>query len=1165
MLRISNFFGGFRSVLTLLVIALLTALVVIPGYLNIADASIEHPRTVNDEEVGFTKVYDIREDHKGDAPGKLELFRRSVGTNAAIVADVRDGFVRGEASLKKRLPSVKIEYNNDIRIPEVITPDVWRKKIDRLSAPSSQSRADILRNFAKENNELIGMNDGQINDLTVLADYENPAGNMGFAHLEQRINGVPVFRGEIKAGFTKSGEIVRVINNLAPGLDYGTVPYDFRDPSDAVRAAYQYINEKPGVEISDLNQKASNDLKTVFGKGDWATTAEKMYFPTEPGVAVPAWRVLIWQPVDAYYVIVDAETGTMLWRKNITDQQTLPATYQVYNNPNAYMPAADNPAPLSPGPVDPTTGTQGALISRTMVNLIGNEGPLSFNTNGWISDAGNSTDGNATEAGVDRVLPNGVDATQPGDGPCPGPGCRVFTSTWNPAPGNPAPGDDPLTPQAQRGAVIQMFYVMNRYHDVLYQLGFNEQSFNFQDNNFGRGGAQADRVSSEGQDNTVGSSCPAQPCTNNANFSTPADGGRGRMQMYVWDGPTPDYDGTADAEVIIHEATHGTSNRLHGNASGLSTNMAGGMGEGWSDFYSYSLLAEPNDPIDGIYTTGGYATFLAAPGFTSNYYYGIRRFPRAPITFLGANGRPHNPYTFRYINAGCAALLNGSTSAFPRGPFGVAQCDQVHNLGEIWSSMLWEVRNRMVARLTFTAGTQRALQVVTDGMKLAPLAPTILQERDAIIAAASALPFAPEAAADIIDVREGFRVRGAGFSASIQSISPAAVTEAFDFPNVRATDPFSVSDAPGDNDGFPEPAENVLLSVPVTNPNTGGAISNVQVNIDGGTNTSYGTINDGATVTMQIPYTVPPGAACGSMHQVMINVSSSIGAQAPSQRSFQLGAPVGGAPVTFTNNTLINLPAGQPGTTMGPASPYPSNIVVSGLTGNKLITVNLIGVTHTFPGDLDFLLVGPGGQKYIFLSDSGGGTDAVNLNMSFADSAAAQPPAAWVAGTFRPVNTGANDAFAAPAPAPPYTNAAPGGSDTLTSVFGTDGSTMNGTWSLYAVDAFNIDSGTISGGWSITFAANDFACDIANSNVSVSGRVVDGNGRGITNAYVTATAGMNTLVARSGTFGYFNLPALLSGTQYTIVPSKKRFAFTPQQITPAGNVTGIVFAGTPSP
>ncbi len=101
-----------------------------------------------------------------------------------------------------------------------------------------------------------------------------------------------------------------------------------------------------------------------------------------------------------------------------------------------------------------------------------------------MTDGTNFTDGNANEAGIDRVAPNGVDAPQPGDTACPGAGCRTFTSTWNPPPGSPAPGDDPLTPQAQRGAVIQMFYVMNRYHDVLYQAGFTEAARNFQHVNF---------------------------------------------------------------------------------------------------------------------------------------------------------------------------------------------------------------------------------------------------------------------------------------------------------------------------------------------------------------------------------------------------------------------------------------------------------------------------------------------------------------------------------------------------------------------------------------------------------------------------------------------------------------------------------------------------------
>ena len=58
------------------------------------------------------------------------------------------------------------------------------------------------------------------------------------------------------------------------------------------------------------------------------------------------------------------------------------------------------------------------------------------------------------------------------------------------------------------------------------------------------------------------------------------------MQMYDFPGPTPDRTSGLDHDVVLHELTHGTSNRLHNNATGLTSVMAVGMGEGWSDFYA---------------------------------------------------------------------------------------------------------------------------------------------------------------------------------------------------------------------------------------------------------------------------------------------------------------------------------------------------------------------------------------------------------------------------------------------------------------------------------------------------------------------------------------------------------------------------------------------------
>lgn len=74
-------------------------------------------------------------------------------------------------------------------------------------------------------------------------------------------------------------------------------------------------------------------------------------------------------------------------------------------------------------------------------------------------------------------------------------------------------------------SVTNLFFWNNSLHDILYLYGFDEPSGNFQENNMGRGGAEADLVHAHGQDGGG---------SNNANFSTPPDGQTGRMQMYLW-------------------------------------------------------------------------------------------------------------------------------------------------------------------------------------------------------------------------------------------------------------------------------------------------------------------------------------------------------------------------------------------------------------------------------------------------------------------------------------------------------------------------------------------------------------------------------------------------------------------------------------------------------
>ena len=92
--------------------------------------------------------------------------------------------------------------------------------------------------------------------------------------------------------------------------------------------------------------------------------------------------------------------------------------------------------------------------------------------------------------------------------------------------------------------------------------------------------------------------------------------------------------------------------------------------------------------------------------------------------------------------------------------------------------------------------------------------------------------------------------------------------------------------------------------------------------------------------------------------------------------------------VTFSNPASITI------NDASPATPYPSNIAVSGLSGTILkVTVTLNGVSHTFPDDIDVLLVGPGGNL-IVMSDVGGSTAvaAPGVNLTLDDAAGAGLP-----------------------------------------------------------------------------------------------------------------------------------------------------------------------------
>ena len=186
------------------------------------------------------------------------------------------------------------------------------------------------------------------------------------------------------------------------------------------------------------------------------------------------------------------------------------------------------------------------------------------------------------------------------------------------------------------------------------------------------------------------------------------------------------------------------------------------------------------------------------------------------------------------------------------------------------------------------------------------------------------------------------------------------------------------------------------------------------------------------------------------------------------------------ATLAFTNDAPLTLPGTN---TIGTASRYPSTIAVSGATGVVTrVTVTLDGLSHTNPDDLDVLLVGPGGQSAILMSDAGGTNDLADVTILIADNASvALPDSATITnGTFRPTNFGTGDTFAAPAPAAPYG----------TNLAGFRGLDPNGTWSLYIVDDRSTDIGSLAHGWQLSLTLSNPICCTGWADLAVGGTAV---------------------------------------------------------------------------
>ncbi len=1040
-------------------------------------------------------------------------------------------------ALKARVPGAQVTVS-----PITGSVEVVRSSGTLTDAAPGQSGFDIVRSFLTTNSALYGLSTGDLAQLHFIGESKSPGSGLRMVRVEQMVNGRPVFQSETRVTMDRDGRIVRTVGLMVRDATGSSVAL-----SGLISAEKALVSAMASVGIVVDEAKMSREKATGDGfnlelvvSNDEAVAgnvrSQIVYFPIAPGVVVPAWsQVTFTSGTGDWYTLVDARTGTLLWRKNIRDNVSAhDARFRVFVQADGVTPA-DNPAPLSPTTATPGSNTQPPGIAPTIVSMHTAMDPV-YSPNGWIDDCpggvctANETQtiGNNVHAYMDAQGGAGAGgANQPdtnaafvldGNGkPIGNPDSnsrnrdflgttpRDFETNFLPPPqgGNPEAGQTATgngnngtlaVDQFRRGVVTHLFYVVNWYHDQLAALGFDEAAGNFQQTNFSGTGLGNDRVLAEAQDNTS---------VNNANFSTPPDGQSGRAQMYRFTGPTIDRDGDLDAEVLMHELTHGTSNRLIGNAAGLNWDVGAGMGEGWSDFYALSLLNHTNaDDPNGKYASGGYATYkvFGDVTYTDNYLYGIRRFPYSTDNTI-------NPLTWADVDQ-VTNNLSGGIAPDPEG-FNGGGALEVHNVGEVWCLTLWEVRSRVIAANggDVPTGNQKMLQLVTDALKMTPISPSFIDARDALVDA----DCATNACANEQSIWDGFADRGLGYNAvaplgitlSNNACSHMGIGESFSVPFLDVNT-ITIDDSGGNNNGAIEPGEPIKLTVSLKNPwrssskGVGSATATLTSSTPGvviydGSSTYPAIAAQGNANGDTFFFSAPGGATCGQSLKFTVAVTSSLGTHAV-DFVLRVGERTGtAAPITYTRTPATPLVISVIDNTPPDTSPanFPGVIDSQTITDDfEIADLNfrIDNIQHTFTGDITAMLRGPNGYGNDFVSFIGGalvnGGDGDNIINMVIDDQAAPPP---------------NDQLLATTADAPYTRSwlpvfnsptfaatSLGGPDPVGQLSRFNGLSTLGTWNIDVSDQFTGDGGTLNA-WSIIVTPANFLCTAFAAATTVSG------------------------------------------------------------------------------
>lgn len=385
---------------------------------------------------------------------------------------------------------------------------------------NAQDFKSIIQNQLSAKNTFLKPN---LNNFEIINQDFSKSMNADIVKVQQSFNGVPVYNA-LATALIKDKKVNYLTESFAKNYVNASLPSSARPAANVFASMAKNFGLKHSSDYTLLKFDDADLDGVAFAK------TKLVYLQTENGDLRLCHEYMFEEKGTSNYwdVLADATTGEILNKENLTLSCSFPhGTFQ--HDYSSHIPEGFSTDFSHQSSAVEAPTALAALDASYMVFPLPiespNHGNRSLVSNPWFSDA--SPDGWHTIAGA--TYAGSYNTTR-------GNNVMAYDDAANVnAPGSYADGGTnrvfnfPFVVNDTAGnkmaAISNLFYMNNKMHDIFYRLGFTETARNFQAWNFGKGGAQNDYVQAEAQDGGG---------TDNANFSTPSDGSRPRMQMYLW-------------------------------------------------------------------------------------------------------------------------------------------------------------------------------------------------------------------------------------------------------------------------------------------------------------------------------------------------------------------------------------------------------------------------------------------------------------------------------------------------------------------------------------------------------------------------------------------------------------------------------------------------------